>query len=83
MPGLLSKISSNLYTRAKTVLFADDTHIRIRAANEDILNHKINSYVMVTIWFRVNGLVINNLENYGNIISHLAEKQFFKMLNHI
>ena len=33
---------------AKTVLFANDTNIQIKAACEDILNQKLNSYIVVT-----------------------------------
>jgi hypothetical protein len=57
--GLYINDLPNLYPRAKTILFADDTHIHIKAANEDVLNQKISSYVVVTVWFHVNGLVIN------------------------
>jgi hypothetical protein len=39
--GLYINDLPNLYPRAKTVLFADDTHIHIKAANEDVLNKRL------------------------------------------
>jgi hypothetical protein len=45
---------------AKTVLFADDTDIQIKAVNEDTLNQKINRMMQqLLICFHVSGLVIN------------------------
>jgi len=41
-------------------MFASDTNIQIKAANEDFQNKKINRIKQkLVIWVHVNGLVIN------------------------
>jgi len=63
------------------VLFADDTNIQIRAANEDSLNKKIKRVMQQLLtWFHGNGLVINTEKtiamSFFSVINQLDAQNF-------
>ena len=64
---------------AETVLFVDDANILIEAANEDVLNNKINRIPKdFLIWFDRNGLVINMKRNTTVSFHTSQNRSFFK-----
>jgi hypothetical protein len=63
------KLSSSKYTRAETVLLADDPAILIKASNEDILNQKNKwNYVRVRNLVSCRWFSEKYQENCGNLI---------------
>jgi len=65
------------------VLFADDTNIQIKAINEDVLNHKINSYAAATNLFSCQWVSDKYRENYNNVVPHPEERRCFETSNRI
>jgi hypothetical protein len=62
---------------AETALFVDDADILIEAANEDILNNRINSVPKdFLICFDRNGLVINTKRNTA-VSFHTSQNRSF------